>query len=86
MTDDTTAHRQGLTFHRRDLMKMGAGAAFAAMQAPGASAQSPLDSPVPKSEAAQAGRASAGFARAFGNGPVDDTTRSPMFTHSPRQI
>jgi 2-methylcitrate dehydratase len=75
MTDDTTVNQQGQTFHRRDLIKVGAGAAFAAMQVPGASAQAPLNPPVPKTGAAQAGRASAAFARAFGNGPVDDTTR-----------
>ncbi len=75
MTDDSTAPRRGQTFHRRDLMKVGAGAALAAMESTGALAQSPLNSPAPKSEAAQADRPSREV-RAFGNGPVDDTTRS----------
>lgn len=57
-------------------MKVGAGAAFATLNTPGASAQEPLNPPEQSAAAAPAGGAAAPFARAFGNGPVDDTTRT----------
>jgi 2-methylcitrate dehydratase len=81
--DQPIARSRAQGFGRRDIMKVGAGAALAAMQAPAALGQGLPNRPAATTGTPSAGNAPAGGARSSGNGPMDETTRQLVsYVHS----